>query len=162
MNTRPTFEQTLDVLVKAYLNDTLEHANCSACAVGNLVAHAIGTAPVLSKHIKNGGRWMFLNGDLTEWQYVFCSVGFTQQCNQYAYYGEAQRQIDATGYTWPELARIERAFEERSDRFNMDTQTPEYIDQKMFDGLMAVVDVLADIHGISLEKKEEAKLMFVK
>jgi hypothetical protein len=32
----------------------------------------------------------------------------------------------------------------------------------MFNGLMAVVDVLADIHSVDLEKKEAAKALFVK
>jgi len=30
------FNDTVDILVKAYLNDTLEHGVCSACAVGNI------------------------------------------------------------------------------------------------------------------------------
>jgi hypothetical protein len=48
--TRPTFEQTVDVLVKAYLNDTLVHGNCCACVVGNLCAHAIGTRVIKIDH----------------------------------------------------------------------------------------------------------------
>ncbi len=36
------------------------------------------------------------------------------------------------------------------------------INDWMFNGLMAVVDVLADIHGINLEAKEEAKKLFIK
>jgi len=37
-----SFENTVDILVKAYINDTLEHNNCYACAVGNIVAHNMG------------------------------------------------------------------------------------------------------------------------
>jgi hypothetical protein len=36
------FNHTVNVLVKAYLNDTLRHNNCYACAVGNMIASANG------------------------------------------------------------------------------------------------------------------------
>lgn len=37
------FNHSVNVLVKAYLNNTLAHSTCYACAVGNLVADGIGT-----------------------------------------------------------------------------------------------------------------------
>jgi hypothetical protein len=41
-NMKATFENSVDVLVKAYLNDTLEHGQCHACAVGNLICAETG------------------------------------------------------------------------------------------------------------------------
>jgi hypothetical protein len=73
---KPTFSNTIDILVKAYLNDTLQHESCSACAVGNLVSHSMAN-----------------HGPM---------------------------------------------------------------------GLMAVVEILADIHGVSLEQKQEAISLFKK
>jgi hypothetical protein len=61
----------------------------------------------------------------------------------------AQAEISTTGYTGQQLREIENVFMERGREDN-------------FIGLMAVVDVLADIHGIDLEVKESAKLQFVK
>ena len=61
-------------------------------------------------------------------------------------------QAEATGYTIYQLNAIERAFE----------GVDELATDRMFLGLMAVVDVLAEIHGIDLKQREEAKLLFVK
>lgn len=61
------------------------------------------------------------------------------------YSGSAKKQIDATGYSWQELARVEYAFES--------AKKGESADDWMFNGLMAVLDVLADIHGVNLSAK---------
>ena len=148
---KPTFDSTVDVLVKAYLNDTLEHGTCSACAVGNIIAHHQGVK------VRRRGHgflaWMRID---PLWGRVFQTDSSTrcQKMNAFAYHGAAKDQIDSTGYTVSELASIEYAFE-TAKRGRCD-------DEWMFNGLMAVVEVLADIHGISLEKKQEAKAMFVK
>ena len=141
------FNHTVNVLVKAFLNDTLEHENCAACAVGNIIC-ASGI------NLKDGF-------EANAWFYTICSLirkdsqraAFTTPTKQRT----GLAQMAATGYTIKELNLIELAFESE----------PEYIESgvnedRMFNGLMKVVDVLADIHGISLESKEEAKLLFVK
>lgn len=66
----------------------------------------------------------------------------------------AYLMIDQTGYSEVELAKIEFAFE------SADEGSTE--DENMFNGLMAVVDVLAEIHGVDLTSKEQAKKLFVK
>jgi hypothetical protein len=138
------FNHTLNVLVKAYLNGTLEHGQCSACAVGNIVMESCPDA-----------RMLLIEG----WPLVFVSEGDDKQrLRPGEYKGEAKRQIDATGYTWQELARIEKAFE-KHDSFSEDESI---IESDMFNGLMAVVDVLAEIHNIDLQHREEAKALFVK
>lgn len=153
---KATFEKTVDILVKAYLNGTLEHGKCSACAVGNLVAAAKGTSPI---PLVYGGFHFdtFANGDNANWHHVFMTVADGQEVHSSRYRGPIKEQIDSTGYPWQDLARIEYAFEtapgQCSDGLN---------DEWMFNGLMAVVDVLADIHGIDLQTKESAKLLFQK
>lgn len=131
MKNQEQFNRTISTCVKAYQNDTLRHWNCAACAVGNLIAASIGSFTPM-------------------WQYVFISGTF----NLNAYTGEAKRQIDSTGYTVQELAKIEHAFETAS--FGQSTE------DWIFNGLMAVVDVLMEIHEASQEEVQEAKLLFSK
>ena len=73
---------------------------------------------------------------------------------------QIKRHIDASGYSWRELAKIEAAFESMAEYDDGDNDIN--IDQSMFNGLMAVVDVLAEIHEISLETTNETKKLFVK
>lgn len=153
---RPTFDQTVNVLVQAYLNDTLKHGDCTACAVGNIIAASIDCKMVAPReNVRCRFEWM-KNGVYYEpiWSAVFASNRYGQQLRSpKKYRGMYKKQIDITGYDWKELARIEKAFE--SNRF-FDN------DESMFTGLMAVVDVLAEIHGIDLTVKDQAKLLFQK
>lgn len=135
------FNETINILVKAYLNDTLEHAKCHACAVGNIISASgmpltcsAGDSETMwlrhiDKHFRHGAIHWHIDEEL------------------------AIKQIESTGYTGMELSMIERAFERAS--------CGESDDEWMFNGLMAVVNVLAEIHQVSLEQKEEAKLLFV-
>jgi hypothetical protein len=134
------FNHTVNVLVQAYFNETLRHCDCSACAVGNII-------------VANGHALPYNTITATQWlKYILSNVrGIRDTPDDET---EAIAQISVTGYSPSELSRIEAAFE----------NCPVAItaDQHMFNGLMAVVDVLADIHGINLEAKEEAKKLFVK
>lgn len=60
MKNKELFDKTIGILVNAYLNDTLENANCHACAVGNLVATNCGYEMIQSE---NGCMWQ-KNGDM--------------------------------------------------------------------------------------------------
>lgn len=157
---RPTFENTISILVKAYMNDELEHKTCGACAVGNIVAAAIGTKP---KNADNSAMKFdnnnFENNEpaFSGW-YTMINGGWTL---------EGYNQVRATGYTISELKEIEYAFENaqgeprevgRSGIWPGKCTDPTW----MFNGLMAVVEVLAEIHGVDLNTKESAKLQFVK
>jgi hypothetical protein len=147
------FNYTVNVLVQAYLNGTLEHCNCSACAVGNIIADVKKVEPVLFCNQGDDYTNRFSDGSKPLWNYLFCStVPGKQDVSPSAYFGEVKSEIDSTGYTWQELAKIEYAFELH--------RNPSDEDTAMFNGLMAVVDVLAEIHEISLEQKEQAKLLF--
>lgn len=136
---KATFEKTVDILVKAYLNDTLRHNRCNACAVGNLITasgYTFGADPL--DH----------NGEFHWLAFIHKNRGIPGY--EYVNTNSATQQIESTGYTWEELYAIESVFEAAIG--------PD----RMFNGLMAVVDVLANIHGIDLEKKEAAKALFVK
>jgi len=130
-----SFENSVNILVKAYLNDTLKHFRCGACAVGNLIA---GT---LNANIFDDGHSP---------DYVLPSgliVGVPWLCFR-SLQEDKLNVNDLLGYSDDEIDLIEEAFEQG--------------DHDMFLSLMRVVDVLADIHHISLEAKEEAKALFVK
>lgn len=135
---KATFENSVDVLVKAYLNDTLEHVSCSACAVGNLIADANNYK---FERINNSLSW---SNNSRDWFLVInpCHHGDRM---------EAMRQINSIGYTEAQVRDIEHAFEHPEKRSN----------DKMFNGLLAVVDVLADIHKVDLSVKESAVSRFV-
>lgn len=161
------FNHSVSVLVTAFFNDTLMHGNCYACAVGNMVANGLGCRVVKRPDsFKNlvwdnnqpypGSSWndSIQNG----WGALFTTDRHddkrkTQKIDK-RFLGDrnVMRQIASTGYTWQELARIEFAFESVDKRRK----------DKMFNGLMAVVDVLAEIHNIDLSTKENAKSLFVK
>lgn len=149
------FNRTVAVLVAAYLNNTLRHGECAACAVGNIIAAEIGAVPTDSGDEFLGWSWMRNQVEITVgWHHVFCTSEGSQKQSPLNYYGQIKRQIDASGYTWKELAKIEAAFES--------SMVGESEDDWMFNGLMDVVEVLSEIHGISIDQKEAAKLQFVK
>lgn len=161
---KATFEQTVAILVKAYFDNTLEHGNCAACAVGNIIASSIG-----AKVSKSAYTWERKGIEIIPiWDELFCSGGAGGQVVvPEEYKGWVKRQIDTTGYSWQELALIERTFEKHSpfevEDYGEDEDNMRAIENSsMFNGLMAVVEVLAEIHNVDLSVKESAKLQFVK
>ena len=178
------FNDTINILVDAYLKNTLLHGNCCACAVGNIVAAKMGY-----RYIKGRGYSEYVQLVTNEPIYHSMNLGWEDQrhpglscrsgksvaygwaaafCtdSRFGVYAEqtlrpeylkvkiVRDQIAATGYHWKELARIEFAFE--SAEWGVDS------DSWMFNGLMAVVDVLADIHGIDMETIRQSKELFNK
>lgn len=129
------FNHTVNVLVKAYINDTLQHGSCSACAVGNIIS-------------ANGYELDRRSLLYMSWYEELTGVYFLGNPT------EAEKQISVTGYSRLELAKIEMAFEKQNKE--------EETEDRMFYGLMRVVDVLAEIHNIDLKQKDEAKALFVK
>lgn len=144
------FNHTVNVLVQAYLNDTLVQGHPCGCAIGNLIAAC------------NGHK--VINNQPIMWQ--DSSVGSGFDWYEVLFPGKIYRspgditlgvlQIKSTGYSIPEIRLIEEAFE--STREGCKTSTNESI----FAGLMATVNVLAAIHNIDLTVREEAKLLFAK
>lgn len=142
------YHKTVKILYDAYMNDTLEHGNCCACAVGNLVY----TACEYDKLQSPGFGYKRVWGDIPYpshdgWATVFLTEANVnspyQKINPENYDGLAKEQIDSTGYTWQELAKIEYAFE-TADKGNND-------EDYMFNGLVAVLEVLKEIHQVTDE-----------
>ena len=158
-----TFEGTVDILVKAYLNNSLAHGLCSACAVGNIVAHSMGTRPAVNRIYPVSKTpfhcYYFENGEKVLWSDLFITRKDGIQSLNESPSIAAELQVEATGYTISELARVEYAFETAPRNCDYEDHTN---DEWMFNGLMAVVDVLADIHNIDLTTREESKKLFVK
>lgn len=153
MKNEPLFNRTLSVLVKAYREDTLVHGNCAACAVGNVIAAAMGLTIT-----KSYGAYMWPNGHRALWKYVFMTDNRIGQIQRpFNYVGRIKEQIDSTGYTWRELADIEYAFE-AAPRGNGEYNS----DQHQLNGLLAVYDALCDIHAVSEREKKCGTEIFVK
>lgn len=138
---KATFENSVNVLLQAYLRDELEHLNCRACAVGNLIAHANGY-----RYTSGLFGWIDKNGNKVEESWFDSIIGVQTK--------ESWSQCKSTGYSIPQVRKIERAFEEADQG--------KSVDDWMFNGLMAVIDVLAEIHNIDLSVKEEYKNPFIK
>ncbi len=140
---KATFEHSVDVLVKAFLNDTLQHCNCHACAVGNLIADANELVydrewcSIIVAKEKDGKSFPM------DWYGSEDAIGEER----------GKKEMLSTGYQPHEIWKIERAFESAVEGTK---------DERMYDGLMRVVEALADIHKVDLSVKEEAKSMFVK
>lgn len=143
------FNETVQILVQAFFNDTLQKANSHACAVGNMVAYANDLS--YRNSFTYPEKKVYIDAE-PEWQNVFMTVCGHQSFDTKYYRGITAEQIDSTGYSPRELARIEFAFETASS----------FTQDGMFNGLMAVVEVLADIHKVDLTVKESAKSLFVK
>jgi hypothetical protein len=151
MKNKELYDKTVSILVDAYFNDTLQHGICSKCAVGNLINAA---KPFTRKQIDD------LIHSRDGWVKVFCTINANRISEQHLIYpdnyvGEAKKQIDSTGYSWENLSKIEYAFETASEGCNQE----DY----MFNGLMAVIEILDEIHeNKDIEKTAQSKKRFNK
>ena len=133
-------EKAIEVLQMAYLHGTLKAGDCTACAVGNLVAASS------------------YEGSAHDWSHVFYTYDGTQEfydprdviCS--AHYGLGLEAIEATGYSVAELARIEFAFETALSKEDEGTM-PEH--QSQWIRLQAVLEVLFEIEGIEYNQEVE-------
>lgn len=141
MKNEALYHKTVDILYQAYFNDKLMHGNCYACAVGNICGgnhqwrylfftHVLGNENV----INNAGRSLCMSPD------VIC-IAETRKA--------AFDLIASTGYTPNELAEVEYAFES-SDKGNSN-------EDWMFNGLVAVLEVLKQIHEVQDDRQVQTK-----
>lgn len=145
MKNESLYNKTVDILVQAYFNDTLVHGHCAACAVGNLIAANCGYQIDIGD--EDNIIWINNRRKVVEpdWTKVFCTnrkssfLGLLHRYEQTINFdkidGCSLYQINSTGYAPSQLARIEFAFESVS-------KNKDYT----FNGLMAVIDVLDEIH----------------
>lgn len=140
------YHKTVEILVQAYFNDTLERKNCYACAVGNIISHNMGI-----KYLKDdkgiGVPLLFWEGCIPYSNTIDSNARVDNKFP--SWFNKIKRgvhvhneraaieQIKSTGYSIRNLNLIEICFE-RGARKGQD---------KMFNGLMSVIDCLDKIHG---------------
>ncbi len=130
---------------------------CTACAVGNIIAGNFGVNDVHSNY-----EWVTKTGVVAYegWASVFYSSDDRQIKNPEKYTGLAKIQIDKTGYSWRDLAKVEKAFESVQ---TVRAEDDDEEDKFMFLRLMAVIDVLDKIHeNTDTEITTSSKQRFLK
>lgn len=150
------YKKTVDILFDAYFNDTLSHAFCTSCAVGNIVAANLGyslkkSGEPLQINLPGGGArqcqpfaWHTPNGE------EIPAMGAQWWRVIEAYRGEYETfahtdELDATGYTINEIDLIERGFEK--------APLGKCENDWMFNGLVAVLEVLKQIHKVTEDEE---------
>ncbi len=139
MKNKEQFNNSIKVLVKAYFEGTLGHGKCCACAVGNLIASALG--------YKFNDRFLW-----TDDKEHVLSTGWYNMVLDNTETETGLKQINSTGYSIAEIILIEKAFE-------ADVITEE--DEDGYKGLCAVFDVLVKIHQGSDKELELAKSQLI-
>lgn len=154
MNRPDLFEHSVAVLVKAFFDGTLAKGLCAACAVGNLVAAGQGgTITRTLPFVRHNDRDVTFCCDTKNqyWGSLFTTADGEQQfCSDYLRNSEVRANIRATGYATRDLMRIEYAFETHTDicATAYHRHSEEEILDDQYRGLMAVLDVLFDIHEV--------------
>lgn len=183
MKNKEQFENSVSVLVNAFFTSTLAKGTCSACAVGNLVADGMnGKIIKMSRrdfetglnrlsyscldkdNIKNDG---FMDFNKSQNNYAWKDLFFTAGGNQTVKFDhvkdeEVVKNVNATNYSFWELMRIELAFETNTHIHikYYSKSSEKHIINDQFKGLMAVLDILFDIHEVEQDQKEEYEKMF--
>lgn len=141
------YNKTVDILFQSYFNDTLRHSNCYACACGNIVAANMGYEFVPNKDKDDeypAGNIMNYRQEIvwhtTGGKYSSGPDTWYDELSSDEYYENGRREIECTGYSVKEFYSIERAFEGAA-RGNSE-------EDYMFNGLVAVLEVLKQIHEI--------------
>lgn len=136
----PRFEKAYNALYNAFMNDTLAKGTCKACAVGNIVANAMGVS-VTSKYD--------CEVDNTFWNDIFYTTTAGEQIIRRNAICE-KRLKELTEYSWEELAKVEYAFERAAKihYYYYRFYTPQQIMEDQFNGLMAVMDVLIELDEV--------------
>lgn len=144
------FEKAYNALYKAFMNDTLAKGSCAACAVGNIVADAMG-----AKVYKLSSRFEYgCDVHNSWWSVMFMTNQHGQRINTVKQDSRVivyrHRIKELTGYTWKELAEVERVFEQNTKISHVEysNYSEKEIMEDQFNGLMAVMDVLIEFDNI--------------
>lgn len=148
------YKRTVDILYDAYFNNTLEHGNCYACAIGNIIA-ANNDISFLQR---NGSPvyGVFTGRGVKYWdKYNSFHINPTKLiCEHKKLPYITQILVDKTGYSNDELCTIERVFEGAGKNTVGFFPSKEEI---MYNGLVAVLEILKTIHKIDDTSKETEK-----
>ena len=144
------FEKAYNALYNAFMNDTLAKGCCAACAVGNIVADAMGAKVYKRSTGFEYGCDVFNSWWSTMFMTTHRGQSITTVKQDSRVKGYRHRIKKLTGYTWKELAKVERVFEQNT--IIRHSQYCEYsekdIMEDQFNGLMAVMDVLIELDNI--------------
>lgn len=157
MKNQELFNKTISILVKAFINGTLEHTNCYACAVQNLVAGNMGLKIIpkpINHEVADCGHISVI---IPNMRYAD-TLTINLDSDKGIIKPKIQEQLKATGYTREQLREIEFSFE----YYSFDTEVQSNIDEWVFQGLMSVCDCLMKIHKASAFEIKQAKELFVK
>ena len=133
--TKEIYQKSVDILLDSYNAGTLFHSNCSACAVGNLIA-ANNNIELVKSTSMWGGQTAKWSEGRPIWQLVFFTSLEGQEVFMDCYKGSEKTEIDSTGIPLTELMAIEKAFESAED---------EEENKGQYKGLCAVLDVMKDM-----------------
>lgn len=144
------FEKAYNALYKAFMDDTLAKGTCTACAVGNIVADAMGR----KVYKLSSGFEYECDVYNSFWSTMFVTSGCKQIITtikknpNVTYYRKLIKEL--TGYTWKELAKVEFAFEQNTkiSHNRYCDYSEKDIMEDQFNGLMAVMDVLIKFDNI--------------
>lgn len=140
----------IDVFLRAIEQGTLAKGDCTACAVGNLVADSIGGVITREERLSRVDKVL---GIITTFRcnlpnHNWAKLFFTAGKEQIKIYSFATGKIiyKNTGFTVEELAKIEYAFETNTQitAVNYSKHTKEEIRQDQIKGLEAVIQVMLD------------------
>jgi hypothetical protein len=139
MKNKALYEKTVSILVQAYFNNTLHHGNPYCCVIGNLIADNMGIAYCINEDTvkiefiddvdPNKYGLEYADGSSPDWYGMVNPLGWVNN-------GMGDLQIASTGYCLAEIIKIENAFE----------MEDESEGDKVFNGLMAVINTLDQIH----------------
>lgn len=127
------FRNAFDALTSAYVNGTLQHDNCTACAVGNIATYS---GVDLNKA---GPIWYNYILDRRE-SFVDRRDGFKS----------AMQVVKRTGYKIDEIDRIESTFEGTVKDYLLDSDDE---DQAQYQGLIKVVELLAELDDLDMSEQ---------
>lgn len=149
-------ENAINVFLDAINNGTLAKGTCVACAVGNLVAH--GMDAKITK-FEDGIIRFECDEENIQWSALFKTDNFgNQEIDEYFLDDiEVRENINATEFTWQELAKIEYAFERNAnipfDEYLNHTQSE--IKQDQIKGLEAVIKVMMEFDNDQFDIQEQ-------
>ena len=150
----PRIQKAIDIFLDSLNNGTLVAGNCSACAVGNLVAEAFG----IKYHVDEIAVWYdrieAINREYppTVWTNFFMN-GIVKDNNDASEKKAMDIICKQTGFTLPELAAIERAFESNCYLKGIG-HDPIELRKSQIEGLAAVVEVMMGFDGIQEDVQE--------
>jgi hypothetical protein len=143
------FEKAYNALYNSFMGNTLAKGTCTACAVGNIVADAMGEKITIDED-----GWYNCEIDNAWWNDMFYSNDFGQLITTIEMDPQVKnlrkRIYEMTGYEWNELAKVEKTFEKNTsiNFADYDIYTEKEIMEDQFNGLMAVMDVLIELDEV--------------